>query len=166
MTKRGVRRVAKQHRWSVRSEAALAGLDPRLRRVADRALEISEVDLVALEGVRTKARQHYLYAGGRTTAELRAKGIVGVVGRPKDRKVTWTLTSNHFADPRTGKGRALDVVPYPIDWDDTHRFDLMAKAFFTASAELQIPIRWGADWDRDGKPRERGESDSPHFELA
>jgi peptidoglycan L-alanyl-D-glutamate endopeptidase CwlK len=36
---------------------------------------------------------------------------------------------------------------------------------FQAAQELKTTIRWGADWDRDGKPRERGESDSPHFEL-
>ena len=32
--------------------------------------------------------------------------------------------------------------------------------------ELGIKIRWGADWDMDGVARERGETDSPHFELA
>ena len=35
-----------------------------------------------------------------------------------------------------------------------------------ASRELGVPIRWGADWDMDGLPREKGETDSPHFELA
>jgi peptidoglycan L-alanyl-D-glutamate endopeptidase CwlK len=29
-----------------------------------------------------------------------------------------------------------------------------------------VPLRWGADWNRNGNPRERGESDSPHFELG
>ena len=37
---------------------------------------------------------------------------------------------------------------------------------FAAADDLNVAVRWGADWDRDGKPRERGESDSPHFELA
>jgi peptidoglycan L-alanyl-D-glutamate endopeptidase CwlK len=34
-----------------------------------------------------------------------------------------------------------------------------------AAEELGVDIRWGADWDEDGNPRERGESDSPHFEI-
>jgi peptidoglycan L-alanyl-D-glutamate endopeptidase CwlK len=37
---------------------------------------------------------------------------------------------------------------------------------FAAAKELGVPIRWGADWERDGKPRERGVTDSPHFELV
>jgi hypothetical protein len=46
------------------------------------------------------------------------------------------------------------------------RSDVDAVAMFAAAKELGVSIRWGADWDGDGKPRERGESDSPHFELA
>lgn len=83
--------------------------------------------------------------------------------------VTWTLKSNHFVNKNTGYGHAVDLVPYPVDWEGPTRFpkfDAIAKAMFQASKELNIPIRWGADWDRDGKPRERGETDSPHFELV
>lgn len=133
-----------------RSRAALAGVHPDLVRVVERALAISAVDFRVIEGVRTKARQQELYAQGRT--------------KPGP-KVTWTLNSNHFRKA-DGFGHAVDLLPAPYDWKATAPFDAMAKAMFAASAELGIPIRWGADWDRDGKPRERGESDSPHFELA
>ena len=44
-------------------------------------------------------------------------------------------------------------------------FDEIAKAMHDAAEELGVQITWGADWDRDGNPRERGESDSPHFQL-
>ena len=40
------------------------------------------------------------------------------------------------------------------------------SSMMRAARELKVPIRWGADWDRDGIPREKGETDSPHFELA
>jgi len=46
------------------------------------------------------------------------------------------------------------------------KFDAIATAMFAASAELGVPIRWGADWNRNGKPREWGETDRPHWELA
>jgi peptidoglycan L-alanyl-D-glutamate endopeptidase CwlK len=36
---------------------------------------------------------------------------------------------------------------------------------FAAAKELGVSIRWGADWDNDGNYREKGEYDSPHFEL-
>jgi peptidoglycan L-alanyl-D-glutamate endopeptidase CwlK len=44
-------------------------------------------------------------------------------------------------------------------------FDKLAKAMFQAARSVGATIRWGADWDLDNVPRERGESDNPHFEL-
>jgi peptidoglycan L-alanyl-D-glutamate endopeptidase CwlK len=58
------------------------------------------------------------------------------------------------------------VLHGAIDWNNPAAFDLVAKAMFAAAKELGLPLRWGADWDKDGKPRERGETDSPHFEIG
>ncbi len=80
--------------------------------------------------------------------------------------MTWTLNSNHFLNSKTGFGHAVDLLPAPYDWKDTKPFDLVAEAMMKAAEELKITIRWGADWDQDGKAREQGESDSPHFELV
>lgn len=129
----------------------LEGVHPNLVKVVKRAILLTEQDFMVLEGVRTPARQKQLYAQGRT--------------KPGP-KVTWTLNSNHFVNPKTGYGHAVDLVPWPVDWNDLDKFDAMAHAMFTAAKELGIGIRWGADWDRDGNFRERGETDSPHFELA
>lgn len=137
-------------RLGAQSLARLKGVHPDLVRVVERAIAISPQDFMVLEGVRTLARQKELYAQGRT--------------KPGP-KVTWTLTSNHFVKA-DGFGHAVDLVPYPVDWNALSKFDAMSKAMFAAAAELGVPLRWGADWDRDGKPRERGETDSPHFELA
>lgn len=135
-----------------RSEKNLKGVHPRMVAVVRRALQISASisgpDFAVICGVRTEAEQRELYAQGRTKP-----GNI----------VTWTLKSNHFVNPRTGFGHAVDL--FPGTWSDPKKFDLMAKAMFQAADELDTPIRWGADWDRDGKPRERGETDSPHFEL-
>lgn len=128
----------------------LEGLHPDLDAVVRRAIELTEQDFTVLEGVRTPQRQRELYAQGRT--------------RP-GRVVTWTLQSRHFPGP-DGFGRAVDLCPYPVDWNSPAKFDAIAKAMFEAAKELEVEIRWGADWDRDGNPRERGESDSPHFELV
>lgn len=131
----------------------LYGVHPDLKRVVVLAIRRSPIDFSVLEGVRTRARQLELYAQGRTT-----KGPI----------VTWTKTSNHFINTKTGFGHAVDLVPYPVDWEGPSRFpkfDAIANAMFAAARDLDIAIRWGADWDRDGKFRERGETDSPHFEL-
>jgi peptidoglycan L-alanyl-D-glutamate endopeptidase CwlK len=53
-----------------------------------------------------------------------------------------------------------------VDWNDLAKFDAIALAMFSAASEIGVRLRWGADWDMNGKPRERGESDSPHFELV
>lgn len=128
-----------------KSNEKLASIKPQLANVVRRALELSTVDFTVLEGRRTQARQDELYAQGRT--------------KP-GKIVTGTRNSKHIT------GDAVDIAPYPIDWEDTKRFDAMAKAMFAAAAELGVAIRWGADWDKDGNFREKGEYDSPHFELA
>jgi peptidoglycan LD-endopeptidase CwlK len=138
----------------------LKGVHPDMVKVVGRAIEISRVDFRVIEGVRTPARQQKLYAQGRT-----APGP----------KVTWTLNSNHFVKPATGYGHAVDLLPAPYDWkledpkstpemDDN--FALVASAMYQAAAELNIRIRWGANWDGDKQWREKGETDNPHFELV
>ena len=140
-------------RFSALSRSRLKGVHPDLIRVVDRALMLSSVDFMVIEGVRTPERQRALYAQGRT--------------KP-GRIVTWTLRSRHLVQA-DGFGHAVDLAPYPLDWEGPARFpkfDAIARAMFAAADDLGVAIRWGADWDRDGKSRERGESDSPHWELA
>ena len=60
---------------------------------------------------------------------------------------------------------AIDVAPYPIDWKDTHRFAYVAGVFRARARDLGIPLRWGADWDRDTLVSEHSFLDFPHFEL-
>lgn len=141
-----------KYAFGARSLKEQKGVHPKLLKVIYRALDICAAtggpDFGTIEGVRTPARQRELYAQGRT--------------KP-GKKVTWTLTSNHFINPKTGYGHAVDL--FAGDWNNIADFNAIAKAMFQASHELNIPIRWGADWDRDGNWRERGETDSPHFEL-
>ena len=127
------------------SLARLKGVDETLVNVVKRAIEISEVDFTVLEGVRTLERQRELYAQGRT-----APGKI----------VTWTMKSRHI------EGKAVDLVPYPLDWNDLEKFNKIKDAMFQAAREQDVNLRWGADWDGDGKYREKGEYDSPHFELS
>lgn len=127
-----------------RSEERLVGVDARLVAVVRRAIELSTVDFTVLEGVRTIARQKELYAQGRT-----APGKI----------VTWTMKSKHI------DGLAVDLVPFPVDWNDVGKFMAISRAMFAAASELGVNIRWGANWDGDDKPFEKGEYDSPHFEL-
>ncbi|MBB5700030.1 M15 family metallopeptidase [Sphingomonas yantingensis] len=136
---------------SERSLTALVGVDPRLVAVVRRAIEITKVDFMVVEGVRTQARQSELYAQGRT--------------KP-GKIVTWTRISRHMRNPVTGWGEAVDLLPAPYDWKDVRGFDAVADAMMQAAREKGVKLRHGADWDGDGARREKGETDNPHFELA
>ena len=147
---------------SQRSLDRLNGVDERLQRVVKRAIELSKQDFMVLEGVRTREQCMINYGKGRTIAQCVAKGVPAKYANPKAAKVTWL--NNPFASKHVS-GKAVDLVPYPVDWNDLKKFDVIAQAMLQAAKELDVSIRWGADWDGDGKPRERGESDSPHFEI-
>lgn len=140
----------------------LNGVDANLVKVVQRAIEITPQDFMVVEGVRSKEQCYINYGKGRTVAQCTAKGVPAKYAQPKLAKVTWLnnpLSSKHVS------GKAVDLVPYPVNWNDLTKFDQVAKAMFAAAKELGVSIRWGANWDNDGNYREKGEYDSPHFEL-
>ena len=144
------------------SLSRLEGVNPELVQVVKRAIEITPQDFMVVEGVRTKEQCYSNYGKGRRWEQCTAKGVPAKYAQPKLAKVTWLnnpLSSKHVT------GKAVDLVPYPVDWNDLSKFDQMAQAMFAAAKELGVSIRWGADWDNDGNYREKGEYDSPHFEL-
>lgn len=147
---------------SAKSLERLKEVDDRLVRVVKRAIEISSVDFMVVEGVRTREQCMVNYGKGRTQAECVAKGVPASYAKPSVAKVTWL--SNPFNSKHV-TGHAVDLCPAPYDWKNLSDFDAMARAMMNAAKELGVSIRWGADWDKDGKPREKGETDSPHFEL-
>lgn len=126
----------------------LKEVKPILRKVVERAIQLSTIDFLVSEGKRTLKRQQELYAQGRTSP---------------GKKVTRTMNSKHLT------GDAVDLAPFvdgKADWDDLKKFDEIYKAMMAAAEGLGVKLRYGGDWDRDGILREKGETDSPHFELA
>jgi len=66
---------------------------------------------------------------------------------------------------------AVDLAPYPIDWNNLNRFILLA-GFMLATAEALYKdgeithiLRWGGDWDSDRYIKDHKFKDFPHFEL-
>jgi len=124
--------------FSERSLNNLKGVHPKLVAVVKRALEITPIDFTVLEGVRSQARQDELWAQGRTKP--------GQV-------VTWVQSSGTHGIQADGYGHAVDLAPYPIDWNDYNRFDGLANVMFAAAKELGVTLRWGGNWDMDADPR-------------
>lgn len=149
------------------SKSKLTGVHPDIVKVVERAIQITSQDFIVLEGVRGKEQCYINWGKGRSAATLAVVGVPTKYAQPKMGKVTWLndpLNSKHCIQ-KDGYGHAVDLVPYPVDWNTLSKFEAIGKAMLTAAKELKISLRWGADWDRDGKLREKGETDSPHFEI-
>lgn len=156
-----------EFRLSKASLAKLEGVHPNLVKLVKRAIEITTVDFKVIEGVRSKERAFINWGKGRTAEELRAHNVPTEYAKPKAAKVTWVknpLGTKHLIQA-DGFSHAVDLLPAPYDWKDLAPFDAVADAMTRAGVELGIRFRWGADWDADGNPRERGETDNPHFEI-
>lgn len=117
------------YKLGTRSLQNLSGVHPDLVAVVKRAITITEQDFTVIEGVRNINRQRELVKKGAST----------------------TMNSRHLT------GHAVDMVPWPVDWNDLERFEVVSVAMKTAAEELDIPIKWGGDW--------KSFYDAPHFEL-
>jgi len=117
------------YKLGTRSLQNLSGVHPDLVAVVKLAISITEQDFTVIEGVRNINRQRELVKAGKST----------------------TMNSRHIT------GHAVDMVPWPVDWNDLERFEVVAEAMKTAAEELDIPIVWGGDW--------KSFYDAPHFEL-
>ena len=60
---------------------------------------------------------------------------------------------------------AVDVAPYPIDWEDTERFTLFAGFVLGIAKSMNINLIWGNDWDGDFETKDTNFRDYPHFQL-
>jgi len=52
---------------------------------------------------------------------------------------------------------AVDIAPYPIDWNNIDRFKDLGKIIKRIADEKGIDLSWGGDW--------RSFKDYPHFQL-
>ena len=60
---------------------------------------------------------------------------------------------------------AVDVAPYPIDWEDRDRFHYFGGYVLGVAAQMGLKIRWGGDWDMDTKTKDNKFDDLVHFEI-
>ena len=79
--------------------------------------------------------------------------------------VRWPL-SRHNSYP----SEAVDVAPYyeqkpHYDFDDILAFARLAGVVLTVAHNQGVALRWGGDWNRDGRSRTETFLDLGHFEL-
>ena len=124
-----------------RSEWRLQTCDVRLQKVLRTAIK-NGPDFTVLCGWRSEADQRKAVESGRSRTPF-----------PK---------SKHNKTPSL----AVDVAPYPLDWEDIGRFRALVSYILGVGAGLGIELRSGADWDRDWKHDDHKLIDWPHIELV
>ena len=149
------------------SKSRLRTCHPNIQKIMNKVIE--HYDCSILEGARSIERQRELFDSHRSK----------------------TMNSKHI--PVDGFSHAIDVVPYPIAWGEKERkriFDafkrrdtevlnaalneyryVLTRFYHFAgyvqgvADEMDIPIRWGGDWDSDRVFSDQTFNDLPHFEL-
>tara|TARA_Y100001963_G_C6672218_1_gene395655 strand:+ start:487 stop:882 length:396 start_codon:yes stop_codon:yes gene_type:complete len=127
-------------RFGRKSKERLSTCDPRLQEIANEV--IKHVDCSILEGHRSQERQDRLYEEGKSQVKY-----------PKGR---------HNANP----SKAMDITPYPIDWEDRERQTLFAGFVLGVAKLMGHSVRWGGDWDRDFQVMDNRFDDFPHIEIV
>lgn len=128
---------------------------PKIVKVMNEA--IKRFDFTVIHGHRTPSEQFELFKKGRTLQN----GQWVKTGSTVTNLDGINKKSNHNYLP----SHAVDIVPYPIDWNNIQRFKDMAKVVLEEANKLGIKLVWGADWDMDGNIEEHKFKDFPHFEL-
>lgn len=60
---------------------------------------------------------------------------------------------------------AVDVVPYPIAWEDIEGFKSFGFFVLGVAHAMDIPLLWGADWNMNYILTDERFVDMPHYEL-
>ena len=123
------------YKFGKRSRDRLRGVDVRIINILNELIKI--MDVTVIEGLRSADRQKELLAKGATKVKY----------------------SKHM------DGKAVDIAPYPIDWKDRDRFHYMGGMIRGIAKQLNVPIRWGGDWDSDGEVKDNGFDDLVHVEI-
>ena len=127
---------------------------PDIQKVIHRAMEITTMDFMVLEGERTKEQAYINWGKGRTAAQLSAKGVPVKYSQPSLSKVTWLsdpLNSKHIKQ-KDGYAHAIDLCPYPISWEDIPAFQKLGKIIKQAAKDVGVKIEWGGDWSKPDYP--------------
>lgn len=147
--------------FSSKSLQELAGVHPDLVAVVTRAKAWSRIEFEVSDGPRTIEEQR---------AHFNAKPQRSKVN-PDAYAETKALykAAKHVVGPGEPLSRAVDLfVPgQPGGSYDKVALGYLAGVMDAAAKSLGIAIRWGGDFDQDGKLLEPGTfHDLPHFELT
>lgn len=124
-----------------RSKERLKGVDSRLVVVLERVCKY--FDITVIEGLRSQERQNELVEQGKSKTKF----------------------GKHV------QGKAVDIAPYPIDWNARDDFHYLGGFVLGIAASMGVNIRWGGDWSSSSLKQEQRTTkdnsfdDLVHFEI-
>ena len=128
-------------RFGKRSRERLKGVDSRLVNVLNEVVKY--FDITIIEGLRSQERQNELVTQGKSKTKF----------------------GKHV------QGKAVDIAPYPIDWDSRDDFHYLGGFVLGVASKMGIDIRWGGDWSDSSlsknarTTKDNNFDDLVHFEI-
>ena len=123
------------------SQERLEQLDIRLQDILKEAIKFYDFSIIT--GYRNKEEQEKMFNQGKSKLRY-----------PK---------SKHNQNP----SKAVDIAPYPIDWNDTNRFVYLAAIIQYIAFSKGVKIRWGGNSDMDNDIiKDQTFNDLLHFEIV
>ena len=128
-------------RFGKRSKERLKGVDAKLQNVLNEVVKY--FDITIIEGLRSQERQNELVAQGKSKTKF----------------------GKHV------EGKAVDIAPYPIDWNARDDFHYLGGFMLGMAAAMGIKIRWGGDWNASSlfkgqrTTKDNNFDDLVHFEI-
>lgn len=127
------------YKYGKRSKSNMEGIDKRLKEVLNHLIKIMDVTII--EGKRsTKTQQEYFSKG---------KSKLDGVNKKSQHQL----------------GKAVDLVPYPVDWNNRDGMYYMGGMLRGIGHMLGYNLRYGGDWDGDGKTKDNKFDDLVHIEI-
>lgn len=108
------------NRWSTSSKRKLDTCVPEIQELFNAVLQ--KMDCTVIFGHRGEELQNEAYEKGFS-------------------KLPWPR-SKHNRFP----SKAIDIMPYPVDWNDMGRLIEFSKIVKETAEEMSIDIEWGGDW--------------------
>ena len=128
-------------KFSKRSKDKLRGVDTKLVNVLNEVVKY--FDITIIEGLRSQERQNELVEQGKSKTKF----------------------GKHV------QGKAVDIAPYPIDWNARDDFHYLGGFVLGIANRLNVKVRWGGDWNASSQfkgqrtTKDNNFDDLVHFEL-
>ncbi len=128
-------------KFGKRSKQRLQGVDAKLVNVLNEVVKY--FDITVIEGIRSQERQNELVAQGKSKTKF----------------------GKHV------QGKAVDIAPYPIDWNARDDFHYLGGFMLGMAASMGVKIRWGGDWNASSlykgqrTTKDNSFDDLVHFEI-